>query len=122
MLDLTVFYNEEPIFALNDLLVDRQNLNQDDVDKIKKLHLERLNLEEQYIRKEIHPAGYYTSWTALQFKLQSAWGFKKDISYHKFWDMPGCSCTKQTYALNKHKYNHECGVHKHLATEPKLVT
>ena len=31
-------------------------------------------------------------WTDIQYKLQDAWGFERDSNYHRFWDLPHCTC------------------------------
>ena len=33
-------------------------------------------------------------YTEIEFELQDAWGFGRDIKFHKFWDRPHCACAK----------------------------
>ena len=82
--------------VLNAALIRKQNLSVDDVEKIKQLHLERMKIEyriekssDKLILKELSK-----KWTENQFLLQDAWGFKRDQNYHKFWEVPKCSCPK----------------------------
>lgn len=119
MQDLTVYYNDKPIFKLNSSLIARQNLTQQDVEIIKRLHLERIiNIESA---KQLVGVDNLTLRmkakldTKLEFLLQDAWGFPKDINYHRFWRFPGCTCPKMdnadAYPTGYYIYDEECPIH-----------
>ena len=117
---LVVSYKGEPKIILSGLLLDKQDA-WDNLDIIKKLHEERLRIEEQM--SEIDPwmdlpdevRRLRDSWTDNQFKLQEAWGFLKDKKFHKFWEVPGCTCPKMDnsdrYPTGSYYYNVDCPIH-----------
>ena len=79
---------------LNARLISNQDLKQEEVDKIYKLHRVRncyITLMEISSSKEDLR---YLSRIIVQidFQLQRLWKFKEDSSYHRFWELPHCSC------------------------------
>jgi hypothetical protein len=84
---------------LNQALVRRQNLTKEEEQHIVDLHVKKSHLffEMQGFarlgnKKELQKRAALI--TDLEFQLQRAWKFTEDINYHKFWEMPGCSCAK----------------------------
>lgn len=53
--------------------------------------------------------------TYIEYDLQSAWGFKKDKKYHRFWEVPHCTCPKfdneDVYPSNYYVINGSCLIH-----------
>jgi hypothetical protein len=53
--------------------------------------------------------------TDLEFKIQEAWGFTKDSKFHRFWEMPHCSCPKldnaDSWPTGIYTYNLDCKIH-----------
>jgi hypothetical protein len=85
----------EEVLRLNQRLITQQGLDQEQVDKIKELHLERISIENQLAsahRVEDIKAifGY---WTQNQFALQRGWSFPEDANWHASHRLPHCSCT-----------------------------
>ncbi len=87
------------VIYLNQRLVRQQKLSKDEEQGIINLHLRKNNLLEEMSAasergdkvklKELD--GLVTD---LEFVLQDAWHFPRDINFHKFWERPGCSCAK----------------------------
>jgi hypothetical protein len=53
--------------------------------------------------------------TQLEFRLQGLWGFKKDENYHRWWDVPKCSCPKwdnqDLIGTSNRIYSNDCILH-----------
>jgi hypothetical protein len=91
-----VYQNGKIILKLNQRLIKKQGLSQEQVNKIKELHVERINIEDQLAsahRVEDIKAifGY---WQDCQYRLQDAWGFPRDANFHHSHRLPHCACPK----------------------------
>lgn len=89
---------EKQIF-LNTRLVKQQGLNKDEEQGIINLHIRKQNLFDEMDRAlligdkdELKRLDALV--TDLEFVLQDAWRFPRDIKFHKFWERPGCSCPR----------------------------
>lgn len=93
--EFVVIFEGKPRMRINENLVKHQGV-QDRVQEIKNLHLKRLELEKE-MQKSDDPDFLSVSddaYTEIEFQLQDAWGFGRDITYHKFWERPKCKCPK----------------------------
>jgi hypothetical protein len=87
-----IFSNTE--VRLNNRLISRQKLNDDDVLKIQKLHkirnyycdLMSFTIDKHEIRKISKII------TQIDFQLQKLWKFELDESFHRWFELPKCSC------------------------------
>jgi hypothetical protein len=84
----------EEVLRLNQRLITQQGLNQEQVNRIKELHLERISIENQLAsahRVEDIKAifGY---WQDCEYRLQDAWGFPRDANWHPSHRLSKCSC------------------------------
>lgn len=82
--------------VLNSLLISKQELNDTDVNKINKLHYIK-NCFFDIIEKEYDPNRLKLISklvTQIEFQLQKLWKFEQDQTFHKFWELPKCSCPK----------------------------
>ncbi len=55
--------------------------------------------------------------TQLEFHLQYLWGFDLNLSYHRFWELPQCSCPKMDNRDSFPNYSFisgGCPLHQHL--------
>jgi hypothetical protein len=85
--------NGDPATVLNAKLIERQGLTQEDVNELKKLHLQRISLEHQMTNARSEDLKIlFSQWESLQFALQSTWKFPEDINYHPSHRLPQCSC------------------------------
>lgn len=79
---------------LNQMLVEKQGLSQEEVWKIQDLHNVRRSIEftMQKTQKPEELRRLFDDWTKCQFELQKAWKFTEDARYHKSWLVPNCGC------------------------------
>jgi len=94
--NLIVYHNNEPTVMLNPSLITKQKCEHN-IDKIKALHEERLELRDMMAQTDSCDdilMIYNALYTEIEFELQDAWGFGRDIKFHKFWDRPHCACAK----------------------------
>ena len=102
---------------LNVRMISNQNLNQEEVDKIYKLHRVRncyITLMEISSSKE--DLRYLSRIIEqIDFQLQRLWKFKEDSSYHRFWELPKCDCPKMdnmdVYGTGHRCINPNCKIH-----------
>lgn len=91
---MIVYKNKEPVLRLNSRLIAQQGLTQAEVDHLKKLHLQRMEIEERLDAatdtKTIQEV--FVEWTSNQFALQRGWGFPEDARYHPSHRLSKCSC------------------------------
>lgn len=94
--------------TLNQLLIDKQGLNKEQVEKIKELHCKRFAVIDEMqtivdlvsdgtldkVRLTIDLKDLAEKVTDLEYKLQEAWGFSQDKSFHDWYEVPGCECPK----------------------------
>ena len=90
---LVVSHNGKEILLLNKALLDQQNCWKN-LDKLKALHEERLELED--MMHASNDPGFLilcdTLYTQIEFELQDAWGFPRNANFHRFWMRPKCTC------------------------------
>lgn len=84
---------------LNDKLVRQQKLDQKEIDEIMALHdikrsvmidMAGLDPKKEFprlmeLRNKI---------TQLEFSLQEIWKFPENENFHRFWELPHCSCPR----------------------------
>lgn len=112
-----VFVGDTYITTINPTLIKRQNIDSDGLKLIKELHKIKYSvlkqMEETDDSVKLKELG--KSITDIEFKLQKAWGFKEDINYHRFWDVPKCECPKMdnedSYPSGHYVINQNCPVH-----------
>lgn len=116
----TVVVDGVPITRINPTLVAKQKLSDEVITKIVELHKERVMIEGQLalLASESNHVGvmrFLVDWSNNQYALQEAWGFQKDSRYHRFWDIPGCSCPRfdnsDRYPSLSYIYNEDCPIH-----------
>jgi hypothetical protein len=81
---------------INLKLAEKQKLSQETIKNIEKLHEEvQLILNAMKVTDDKNQLQQLSDdWHNLQFKLQKLWGFKEDINYHPWWELPKCTCPK----------------------------
>ena len=101
-------------------LAQRQNLSEDEVYKIEQLHYSRKLLHDA-IAQAI-AAGNKTVARAIakalpeiELELQKLWKFEQNVDYYKFWNVPGCSCSKldsdDNFPYGPYYINNGCNIH-----------
>lgn len=92
-----VYYKGKLELYLSPNLAVKQNLDIDDLENIKKIHINRLTLfdkiEAESNISKLHKLA--DELTEIEFKLQDAWKFDRDASFHSWWfQSPKCTCPK----------------------------
>lgn len=84
------------ITYLNYHLGLNQKITKDQLDNLKKLHIKRHNtiFEMKGLNTKDHLRSLAKEITDIDFELQENWNFKKDITFHRFWELPFCTCPK----------------------------
>lgn len=118
---------------LNSDLLKRQKISPKGIEKIKKLHVARILMEDEVFKKandgtltknEINT--FLKEWTKNQFALQKAWKFPLDEKFHKFFTIQGCACALDmdvaahnfvNYPNGNYRYSHKCYLHRHLVND-----
>ena len=82
---------------INPAFCIKQNITDKDLRKIKQIHIKRLKLFDKIEAENdvvvLHELANKV--TDIDFELQDAWGFERDINYHTLWyRTPKCSCAK----------------------------
>ena len=113
---VTVIYDCKVITNLNKYLIEKQGLSNEDVEKIKKLHIfKHLIFEKMLDCPEEELALYNEYVVACEYALQRAWKFPEDGNYHRFWDTPMCHCPKadneDSYPTGYYSHTVGCPVH-----------
>ena len=116
-MNLEVNYKDIHVYNLNENLVKKQGLDQDRVDVIKALHVEKLTLFDKMREtdepKELKELAF--SVKNVEFMMQEAWGFPKDRNYHRWWEVPKCECPSMDnadiYGTKYRVVNDNCPVH-----------
>jgi len=58
---------------------------------------------------------YYKKLTDIEYNMQLLYGEKEDITLHRFWETPKCTCPKidnlEIYPSNKPIFNDKCPIH-----------
>lgn len=102
---------------LNAACVKKQQVTLLDIRRIKKLHKTKAGIfalmaETESVLDLLDLAKVIT---LLEFTLQEAWHFKRDAKYHRFWDMPKCSCpildNEDRYGSGQVIHNSSCPIH-----------
>ncbi len=103
---------------LNPHLIREKKLTWLKVKAILNLHEEKhivLNLMKDCSHNKRMLRRLAKSITEIEYRLQSAWGFKKDKRYHRFWTLPNCMCplmdNEDMYPTGYYVINQNCPIH-----------
>ena len=87
------------VLSVNPILIQKQGLDSDRVEKILRLHIDRMELVDRM--RELDPTKDLQALLDLELKhrenqyaLQEAWGFSRDRSMHDWFEVPHCACPK----------------------------
>ena len=96
--------NKDGSVVLDSRLIEKQKLNQDDIDKIIALHENRHELFElmsslDSVRDNEQLRKCVGTLETIEFAMQKRWKFPQDKDYHTWWfRAPHCSCPKMDNA------------------------
>lgn len=89
------------IQCLNPRLLQTKQIPESRFDEMVKLHIEKDTIMRymQLIggQREIQKVAlrqYAKKITKIEFALQGLWGFGQDENFHRWWELPKCSCPK----------------------------
>jgi len=86
---------------LNEQLILQQNLSELEVEQILRLHEYRLTIRAKMrALPSDNPKikAYAKDLEQIEFLLQDAWKFPRDANFHRFWEVPHCTCPKMDNA------------------------
>lgn len=112
-----VVYHGVPVLRLNANLAKAQGVTDTELAEIADLHCQRLNIVAS-MESETDPAELkklFADWTENQYLLQDKWHFKRSANYHKWWDVPHCTCPKldndDAYPSGDYFTHLQCPIH-----------
>lgn len=102
--------------VLNPRLVASQQLTPEAIAKIEALHEVRHKLIKRMKLAKKPETLKTLAWrvTETEYALQTAWGFPTDSAYHRYWELPGCSCPRLDNADDwpyRQHYSQTCLIH-----------
>jgi len=89
------FYNDRKMI-INQELAEKRGISDETIRQIQRLHLLREALKDIMAtveNQELLP-GLALTLQDLDFQLQDHWGFVRDPSFHRWFDVPRCTCPK----------------------------
>ena len=105
-----VKYKDLRIRVDDDRLVDDKN-----IDKIKACLVEKLKIFYDIFKYKRDLNKYYKKLTDLEYNLQLLYGEDEDLSFHRFWDTPKCTCPKidniEIYPSTNPIFDDKCPIH-----------
>jgi len=124
--ELTVYYKGKPQYKLNPGFIKQQEIK--DIETIKELlltHEDRCRIFEAMENTD-DPDDlkmYAQQFETLEFEQQKLWGFEPNNTYHRWWEVPKCTCPQLDNADNyPSKYriiNGNCPIHAIVEKEQK---
>jgi len=118
--DLISKYENDDIYLVKykniRLRVDESRITiKENVDKIKACLYEKLIIFDTILNSKTNLKSYYKKLTNIEYNMQILYGEEEDISYHKFWETPKCTCPKinniEIYPSKKPIFNDDCPIH-----------
>lgn len=114
-----VIFLGEVVHYINPRLAARQGLTDLQIDELKDLHIKRCQLYERFTYFLTQENSYIPEllkeYTAGEFAMQRLWGFPEDANYHRFWDIPACTCPRmdnnERVGTPYHITSSECPLH-----------
>lgn len=104
-------------FILNQALIAKQGLTLSEVLTIEELHKTKQLLiwRMKHSKKPETLRRLADEVTEVEYKLQDAWKFPRDKNFHKFWELPGCSCPLhdncERWGTGYAVYSQDCLIH-----------
>lgn len=103
--------------TLNKDLIEKQKLDLETVATILGLHARKAALlQEMETAPEFSWEAYARDIRSIEFALQRSWGFPQSENFHRWWNLPHCSCPKldneERYGTAQLIIDKECPVHK----------
>lgn len=102
--------------VLNPELLQSQKRSLEDIAEILGLHARKIALfKDMETANEFSLEAYGRELREVEYALQRAWNFPQSAKYHKFWEVPRCTCPKldnaERYPTGNYVINETCLVH-----------
>lgn len=101
---------------LRDNIEEERISNKKNLDKLKNCLLEKLKIYDIIENSDDNLHQYYKKLTDIEYNMQVLYGEKEDISDHRFWETPKCTCPKidnlELYPSNDYIFDEKCPIHK----------
>jgi hypothetical protein len=96
--------------------VDVDRIKDDkNIDKLKNCLVEKLKIFYDILKYKRDLNKYYKKLTDLEYNLQLLYEEEEDISYHRFWETPKCTCPKidniEMYPSKHPIFDNKCPIH-----------
>lgn len=116
-MDLHIIQKDYFKTILNQSLIIKNKVTSEKVEKIKQLHLKKLDLFNEMsveTSKDMLKA-YAKLIETIEYEIQLLWGFNKDKNYHEWFNVPQCQCPKtdniERQGTAYQIYNKFCPIH-----------
>ena len=90
--------------------------NKKNLVKLKNCLKEKLKVYDLIEKSDDNLQQYYKKLTDIEYNMQLLYGESEDISYHRFWETPKCTCPKidnlEIYPSKTPIFNNNCLIHK----------
>ena len=111
----SITINDQTV-TLNEDLIAKQGIDGEAIAEILGLHAKKLALfEAMKAAEEFSLEAYGRELRDNEFALQRAWGFPQSAKYHRFWEVPRCTCptmdNEERYPSGMYVVNGNCPVH-----------
>jgi hypothetical protein len=103
---------------LRDRVEKKRMSNKKNLPKLKSCLLEKLKIYDIIEKSETDDdlQQYYKKLTDIEFNMQLLYGEEEDISSHRFWETPKCTCPKidnlELYPSGNPLFDKNCPIHK----------
>ena len=118
--DLLKELDEKDIYLVKyedarDRVEERRVTNEKNLPKLKNCLIEKLKIHGAIQSSDEDLKKYYKKLTDIEYNMQILYGEEEDISYHRFWETPKCTCPKidnlENYPSNKPIFDDKCPIH-----------
>ena len=93
-----VFSGGEYVCTINQFLLKKQGVDSTGLSNIKALHVKKhlifQHMENTPVECTATLKKLADEVTEVEFALQRAWGFPQDKTYHEWYNVPKCNCSK----------------------------
>lgn len=117
--DNVIIYKGQPHGALNERLILRQGVSDEQLERLKQLHVMKLDLFEEMKetddRDKLREGAKRLQ--AIEFAMQDNWNFEQDKGMHEWYLIPKCTCPRMDNIDNRYPgsdrriINLDCPVH-----------
>jgi hypothetical protein len=90
-----VEFNGEVTY-INHRLINSRNIDDATLELIKERHRERIDIFQRARKTQDKESLTFLAkaYERVEFQLQQLWGFDQNSNYHRWFELPGCTCPK----------------------------